>query len=253
MNEFLRLAERAAKAAGALLLERFGTAASGVQSKRTATDLVSDADRDAEELIISTIMAERSGDAILGEETGEAGDGGFRWVIDPLDGTVNFLHGIPHWCVSIAVEDERGAVAGVVSDPFRSETFTAVRGGGARLNGTPIRCSIKTELSAAIVATGFSYLPEERAQWGAQIARLLPEVADVRRAGSAALDLVWCAAGRVDIYAEIPVAHWDRAAGVLIAQEAGCTVGDLPALGASGPGVLVSPSSLFTAARVLVQ
>lgn len=253
MTNLLRLAERAADAAGALLLQRFGTAASGVQSKRTATDLVSDADRDAEDLIIRMIKAERSNDAILGEETGEAGDGALRWVIDPLDGTVNFLHGISQWCVSIAVEDERGALAGVVYDPGRTEMFTAARGEGAFLNGVPIRCSTKNEVSTSIVATGFSYVSEEREQWGAHIARLLPQVADIRRAGSAALDLAWCAAGRVDIYAEVPVARWDRAAGVLIAQEAGCMTEDLPALGASGPGLLVGPPGLFTAARALVQ
>jgi myo-inositol-1(or 4)-monophosphatase len=218
----LALAERAARAAAAVLLERFGGPVRGLDSKTSATDPVSDADREAERAILELIEAERPEDGLLGEEgSRQAGESGRRWVVDPLDGTVNFLYGIPQWCVSVALEDAEGALAGVVLDPVRHELFTAERGRGARLNGEPARVRDGVELGRALVATGFSYESERRAEQAEVVGRLLPLVRDIRRAGSAALDLAWVAAGRLDGFYERGVKPWDCAAGRLLVEEAG--------------------------------
>jgi len=241
----LPIAERAARAAGALLLERFGGPARGVDTKSSGTDMVSDADRDAERLITVMLREAFPADAIVGEESGaHDGDSGRTWIVDPLDGTTNFLYGIPQWCVSIACEDAAGGVAGVIFDACRNELFAASRGGGATRNGTPIRASTLGDLSKALVATGYGYEPAERSRWGATIALLLPQVRDVRRAGAAALDLAWTASARTDAYAEIPCRPWDRAAGVLIAAEAGCEISMLDPIGSSGEGVIAAPPAL---------
>jgi myo-inositol-1(or 4)-monophosphatase len=249
----LDTALRAAHEAGALLLERFRRPAHGVESKSSGTDMVSDADRDAEALIMSVIRAERPDDAILAEETGEsAGASGARWVIDPLDGTTNFLYGIPQWCVSIACEDERSGLAAVVFDATRDETFTAVRGEGTRLNGEHVRVSRIADLSTALVATGFAYRADERAVQGGTVARVLPRVRDVRRLGAAALDLAWVACGRVDAYYESAMKPWDLAAGALLVLEAGGIVSRIPAVGPSGDGVVAAGPALHDALRDLV-
>lgn len=247
------VAETVARAAGALLLERFRGPARGVGVKSSGTDMVSDADRDAETLILSMLTESFPGDALFGEESGgRDGTSGRTWIVDPLDGTTNFLYGIPQWCVSIACEDEDGALAGVVYDPCRDECFSAARGEGATLNGTALRASSQMDPSKALVATGFGYEPLERQRWGAVIAALLPQVRDIRRAGSAALDLAWTAAGRVDAYAEIPCRRWDRAAGALIAAEAGCVVTLLPEIAPAGEGVLAAPPPLHDPLRELI-
>lgn len=248
------VAESVARAAGALLLERFGGPARGVEVKESATDMVSDADRDAEALILSMLAESFPGDALFGEESGgRDGSSGRTWIVDPLDGTTNFLYGIPQWCVSIACEDAAGGLAGVVYDPCRDECFSAARGEGATLNARPIRSSAETNLSKALIATGFGYEPAERERWGAVVAALLPKVRDIRRAGSAALDLAWTAAGRIDAYAETPCRPWDRAAGALIAAEAGCRVTLLPSIGPSGDGLLAAPAALHDPLRELID
>ena len=153
---------------------------------------------------------------------------GRRWIVDPLDGTVNFLYGYPAWCVSVALHDDEGAAVGVVLDPNRDEAFRAVRGQGGEVNGRPLRVRERAELDRALVATGFGYAAERRT-WQADIAaRLLPEVRDIRRAGAAALDLAWLAAGRLDAYYERGLSLWDWAAGRLLVEEAGGVVADLP-------------------------
>ncbi|HTI33195.1 MAG TPA: inositol monophosphatase family protein, partial [Miltoncostaea sp.] len=194
--ELLAIAEGAARSAGALLLERFREPATGVDAKTSRTDLVSDADRAAEALIARAILDARPGDALVAEE-GAAADGGsgVRWLVDPLDGTINFLWGVPHWCVSVAAYDAGGGIAGVVHDPNRGETFTAVRGDGARLDGTPVAVRPPTPVSEALVATGFEYTAEARARQARLLTSVLPAVRDVRRFGAAALDLCWVAAG----------------------------------------------------------
>lgn len=252
-DDLLRIAVDAARAAGTLLVPLFHTPASGVESKSSATDMVSQADRSSEALIRELLRAARPDDAIVGEEQeAEEGTSGMRWVVDPLDGTVNFLFGIPHWCVSIACEDRDGGVAAVVHDPIRDETFTAARDGGAFLGGRRLAISPKTALADALIATGFSYLAEERAIAAQRLTRILPRVRDVRRAGSAALDLAWTAAARVDAFYEVPAKPWDRAAGELLVREAGGITSLLDPIGPSGPGIVAGGPGLHDALRALV-
>ena len=199
-----------------------------MERKSTQTDPVSDADRAAEAAIKELLAAERPEDGLLAEEGSQRdGKSGRRWIVDPLDGTVNFLYRFPAWCVSVALHDGEGAAVGVVLDPLRDETFRAVRGGGCELNGEPVRVREQTDPARALVATGFGYDPERRA-WQAEVAaRLLPRVRDIRRAGAAALDLSWVAAGRLDGYYERGVSPWDWGAGRLLVEEAGGAVEEL--------------------------
>src|SRR5947207_9783282 len=227
-HELLAVAREAASAAASELRERFGQRARDVQVKSTPTDLVSEADVSAESTIRHVLGRRRPDDAILGEEGGETGEGELRWLVDPLDGTINFLFGIPAFAVSVGCEDGRGAVAGVVLDPIREECFAATRSGEAMLNDEPIRGSSATELSTAMVATGFAYDAEVRARQAAVLTRVLPRVRDIRRVGAAALDLAWCACGRFDAYYERGVHSWDVAAGALIASRAGVEIRHLP-------------------------
>ncbi len=236
------LAVRAAHAGGTLLAERFGSTQSGVVSKSTRTDLVSDADRDAEVLILTMIGNARPDDSIQAEEGGSAsGTTGVRWIVDPLDGTINFLWGHPHWSVSIAAVDESGDLVGVVYDPGRRETFVSERNQGASLDGQPLRRSTATDLAEALVGTGFAYDPDERARQAAALASVVPVVRDIRRAGSAALDLAWVAAGRLDAFFETGLSPWDWAAGAALVREAGGTAEVIT----RGPG----RPDLFLAAR----
>ena len=226
VSSLLAIAVEAAEAAGDLLLSRFRGPARGVERKSSTTDMVSDADRDAEALIRELLGKARPDDAILGEEEGESsGASGLRWVIDPLDGTTNFLFGVPQWAVSIACEDGEGGLIGVIHAPCQGETFTAARGGGAFLAGERLEVSRKADLSDALIATGFSYVPEERAAQAEVLRAVLPKVRDIRRPGAASLDLAWTAAARFDAYYEVPSHHWDWAAGVVIVREAGARVG----------------------------
>jgi myo-inositol-1(or 4)-monophosphatase len=229
--------------AGELLLERYVGPAQGVEAKSTATDLVSDADRVSEEAVKELLAAERPEDGLLAEE-GSASESasGRRWVIDPLDGTINYLYRLPAWCVSVALEDSEGSAVAVVHDPLRDETFTAERGQGARLNGDRIRVSGEDRPERALIATGFSYSAEIRAAQAEVVARVLPRFRDIRRAGAAALDLAYVATGRLDGYYERGLKHWDWAAARLIVAEAGGSVAELPGtpagLAAASPGLL---------------
>jgi myo-inositol-1(or 4)-monophosphatase len=231
---------------------RYSGPASGVDSKSSATDMVSDADRDAEAAVTRMLRAARPEDGILGEEGAAAGgSSGRRWVVDPLDGTTNYLYRYRAWCVSVALEDGAGeGLVGVVHDPLNDETFTAVRGGGAALNGAPIRVRGGAPLDAALVATGFGYDPEVRAGQAEVVRRVLPRVRDIRRAGAAALDLCHVAAGRLDGYYERGINHWDWAAGALIVREAGGAV--LPLVGGR-PGLCAARPGLAEELRELVR
>jgi myo-inositol-1(or 4)-monophosphatase len=242
----LAIAEEAARAAAVELRLRFGRQPEGVQSKSGPTDLVSEADVKAEAAIRAMLAERRPNDAVLGEEGGlqHAVSGALRWVVDPLDGTVNFLFGIPLFAVSVACQDASGAVAGVVLDPIRDECFAATRSGPALLNGQTIRGSSRDELATAMVATGFGYDASVRARQAAVVARLLPRVRDIRRCGAAALDLAWVSCGRFDAYYERGVRIWDVAAGGLIASRAGLEVRDLAAMGEEPAGVVVGPAGL---------
>jgi myo-inositol-1(or 4)-monophosphatase len=186
---------------------------------------VSDADRDADALVVRGIQAAFPLDAIVSEEGGAiSGRSGRTWYVDPLDGTINYLYGLPHWSVSIACADANGALAGVVFDPIRDELFRAARGAGTTLGGRPLRASVVTDPGLALVATGFSYDPTERSAQARVMARMAGSVRDIRRAGSAALDLAWVAAGRLDAYFEVSRSPWDSAAGGLLVREAGGAV-----------------------------
>jgi myo-inositol-1(or 4)-monophosphatase len=232
-----------AREAGALLRERFESADRGeVTSKSTETDLVSESDLAAEALIRERLAAERPDDAFIGEEGDDvAGTSGRRWVVDPLDGTVNFLFGIPQWCVSIALEENEEPVAGVVYDAMRDECWSGRTGELPRLNGADVRASGRHELKTALVATGFGYDTAVREVQAAVAAKVLPAVRDIRRLGSAALDLAWTAGGRYDAYYERGVKHWDVAAGALLCRCAGLRVVALNPAPPADDGIMVAP------------
>jgi len=254
-GELLEIATEAARAAGELLRERFlAGGEEATASKSTPTDVVSEADLAAERAIRAVIAARRPGDAILGEEGGETQVGeGLRWIVDPLDGTVNFLYAIPQWCVSVAVHDDDGGVAGVVFDPLRDELFAGERGGRPTLNGAVVAGSQAVELASSLIGTGFAYAAEVRALQAAVVSRLLPQVRDVRRMGSAALDLAWTAAGRYDAFYERGVQAWDIAAGVVLGECAGLSVRSLEAEGVAPAGVIVAPPGLMDALAEIVS
>lgn len=254
MTDLRTLALDIAREAGELLMARFGSPAQGVGSKSSITDLVSDADRDAEALIVRRLRAARPADAIVGEEgTSQHGTSGLAWYVDPLDGTINYLYGVPHWCVTLACADEDGAVVGVIHDPTRAETFVAERTGGAFAGERRLAVSHEAELARALVATGFGYDADVRRRQGATIARVLPHVRDIRRLGSAALDLAWLAAGRYDAYFETGINPWDVEAGILIVREAGGLVTRLGGIGDDRrPAVLASNAALHAHLRELL-
>lgn len=227
-DELLSLAITAAEAGGALLLAG-QPGARQVDAKSSPTDVVTQMDQASEQRIVELIGQSRPDDAVLGEEAGErAGTSGLRWVIDPLDGTVNYLYGLPLWAVSIAVEDEAGALAGAVAVPALGVLYAASRGAGAwRIeNSGREQLAVRdcSEIAGALVATGFGYRADRRADQGRALAQIVPQIRDVRRCGAAALDLCWLAAGHYDAYFERGLQPWDAAAGVLIAREAGAVV-----------------------------
>lgn len=191
-------------------------------SKTSATDAVTEVDRASEALIVSLLDEMRPGDGIVGEEgANRPSSTGVRWIVDPLDGTVNFLYGIGAYAVSIAAEVGGRVVAGAVFDVPRGFMYDGVLGAGSRRDGAPLACSRVGELGMALVGTGFGYEAHIRAQQGALAARVLPQVRDLRRIGSAALDLCLVAAGGLDGFYESGLHEWDRAAALLIAEEAG--------------------------------
>jgi len=195
----------------------------------------------------------RPGDGVLGEEgSADEGTTGVRWVVDPIDGTVNYLYGLPQWAVSIGVEVDGTTVAGVVLNPVADELFAAVLGGGATLNGAPLRCTRATELAQSLVATGFGYDARRRTAQAAVVQAVLPAVRDLRRQGAGALDLCSVAAGRVDAYYEQGLAPWDMSAGLLIAAEAGARTGGLRGRGPSHELVLAAAPDVFDALHDLL-
>lgn len=196
-----------------------------VAAKSTPSDLVTEVDRRTERWLVAEIARYRPGDAVLGEEGGDhAGTTGVRWVLDPIDGTVNFILGIPQYAVSVAVELDGEVVAGAVCNPVTGETFRAYSGGGAHLGDQPLTGPRDVPLSQAVIGTGFSYDADRRARQVAVVAPLLPRIADLRRLGASSLDLCFVADGRLDGYFEAGLNRWDYAAGALIAKEAGCVV-----------------------------
>ncbi len=246
----LALAVEVAGRAVDLLLDGVRRARVTVETKSTATDMVSEMDRASEALIVGALLAARPGDGIVAEEgSARAGTSGIRWVIDPLDGTTNYLYDHPGWAVSLAAEDGTGVLVGVVADAVHREVFTAVRGGGARRNSEPIAPSGRDDLATALVGTGFGYGAERRAAQGAVLAGLLPRVRDIRRMGAASVDLCSVACGRLDGFFERGLAWWDLAAGSLVATEAGAVVSAMDGGPLRAGSVFAATPGIATALR----
>jgi myo-inositol-1(or 4)-monophosphatase len=227
-TRLLELATSVAIEAGQLLVDRLGRTRSWVSTKSSLTDMVTDADRASEALIVRRITEARPDDEVLTEEAGELpGTTEVRWVVDPLDGTTNYLYRFPAWSVSVAAQVDRATVAAVVRDPVRDVTFSALAGHGSWQNGRPLLVSPPPPLERALVGTGFAYDADRRAWQAKVLGAVLPAVRDVRRAGSAALDLCYVAAGHLDAFYESGIRDWDRAAGLLVATEAGAWAGGL--------------------------
>ncbi len=254
----LALATDLARAAGTLTLDMRASARLTPDRKSSVTDLVTVADRAAEALIVEGIVAARPDDAILGEEGADTeGTSGVRWVIDPIDGTTNYVYDLPGYTISIAVEWEGTAVAGVVFDPKADELFAASRGNGATMNGVRLWCGGRgtedpsTEdphslLQTCVLGTGFGYQSAQRLIQAKVLVDLLPIVGNIRRIGSAALDLAYVAAGRTDGYWESGLNEWDAAAGALIAREAGAIVSDLHGGARSQEMTIAAPPAVYS-------
>ncbi len=245
-HDLLALAERVAVQAGRLVAAGRRSHVEVAATKSSPTDIVTAVDVASEELIRREILAARPDDSFIGEEGDDVrGSSDVIWVADPIDGTVNFLYEIPQYAVSLAARVASRVVAGVVHNPMSGETFTAVRGGGALLNGAPIAVSSCSRPEAALVGIGYTYVAEVRRHQASEIARLVPVVRDVRRFGSAALDLCFVACGRLDAYVERGLKPWDLAAGELIAAEAGARVGGLAGAAASELLTVAASRALF--------
>ena len=244
----LTLAEDLAGRAAELSLRRLHEPRTDVRTKATGTDMLTEVDEECERLIVEGIHAARPDDGILSEEGASAeATSGVRWVIDPIDGTTNYIYGHPGYGISIAVEVGGEVAAGVVCDPVHGEVFAAIRGGGATRNGEPIAVSGETDLASTLVATGFGYEPDGRTAQAELVARLIGSIRDIRRMGAAAVDLCSVACGRVDAYYERGLNHWDLAAGTLIATEAGAVAGEL-----EDGTVIVAPPALYGPLRGLL-
>ena len=227
--EFERVACDAAREAGRILRERFAEDKPIVVERKGLHDFVTAVDREAEDVVTAHLLRRFPNHTVMAEEgSPDAERSDHRWIVDPLDGTTNFIHGVPVFAVSIGLEDREGLVAGVVHDPIRDETFHAHRGGGARLNGKPIRCSEPTGMHDALIATGFPFRELTRIdRYLRAFEGFIRTTAGLRRAGSAAIDLAYTACGRYDGFWEIGLSRWDIAAGVLIVREAGGRVTDV--------------------------
>jgi myo-inositol-1(or 4)-monophosphatase len=253
-HALLDLAVATAREAAELVARGRATAGEDVDVKSSPVDVVTAVDTASEELIVGRLLAARPGDGVLGEEgAAREGTSGVRWVIDPIDGTVNFLYDLPAYAVSIAAEVDGEVVAGVVLNVATGELFTATRGGGAHFS-SPARPqpvlltgSRPASLEQTLVATGFGYQVERRRAQGAVVAALLPRVRDIRRFGSSALDLCAAAMGRTDAYYELDLNPWDHAAGALVAAEAGLVLTGLPGRPFAEPMVIVAAPTIATA------
>lgn len=222
-RELLDLARKVAIEAGTLLMKR--PPIFEVTSKSTAIDIATQMDRESEKLIVELLLAARREDGIIGEEgSWRPSTSGITWVIDPVDGTVNYLYGLPGWSVSIAAKDKHGVIAGVVHAPTIGSTWTASRGGGSFFNDHHIHCNDEVALDRALIGTGFVYDVNKREGQGKVIASLLPQIRDIRRMGSAAVDICYVGMGAFDGYFEIGLKEWDMAAASLVASEAGALI-----------------------------
>jgi len=225
-----------------------------IATKSTATDMVTEVDHEAERVIVDGIAAERPDDAILGEEGAQRdGTSGVRWIVDPLDGTTNYIYRYPAFGVSIGIEIDGVLAAGVVHDSARDRVYTGIVGAGAACNGAPIAVRDHADLATALVATGFQPQPERRGWQAGVLTRVLPRVRDIRRGGSAAIDLSCVASGQLDAFYEVGLAEWDMAAGTAIARAAGATVHMLPRATAPTPLLVAAGPRLVDALLALLR
>src|SRR5210317_14820 len=252
----INIAINAAHIAGDLMRQEFPKVASIPVTRKARHDYVTEIDKASEAQIVREIKRYHPDHAILGEESGEQGESEFVWIIDPLDGTSNYLHGMPHFGISIALQVKGRTEHAVVYDPMRDELFSASRGGGAHLNNTRIRVSARTSLDNAIAATAFPF--RQRGMMGVYtgiFSDVFRKIEDIRRNGAASLDLAWLAAGRVDAYFEIGLKAWDVAAGALLVREAGGVVSDFEGNDAveNSHAILAAPYKLMTPLRQIIE
>lgn len=251
--ELLQIAVSVAREAARTAREMRSAGVTGISTKTTATDVVTAADRAVERQVVAALRRIRPADAVLGEEYGDddgstsgGGPGVVRWILDPIDGTVNYLYGLPQYAVSLAAEVDGTVLAGVVCNAATGDEWTATQGGGAWRAGRRLSGSTRTDLAQSLIATGFGYHPDRRAHQAKVLAGLISHVRDVRRFGAAALDLCLAAEGRVDAYYEKGLNPWDHAAGGLIAREAGLRVGGLNGAPPGPDLVVAAPPALFS-------
>ncbi|MFI5888650.1 inositol monophosphatase family protein [Actinoplanes sp. NPDC051513] len=244
-DELLSIAVPIAREAAATARRMRAEAITDVSTKSTLTDVVTEADRAVERQVVEALRAARPADGVLGEEYGESSSGAVRWILDPIDGTVNYLYGIPAYAVSLAAEADGMVVAGVVINAATGDEWTATRGGGARRAGRRLRCSSRTDLSQVLLGTGFGYDAKRRAHQGAVVAQLITRVRDIRRIGAASLDLCSVGEGVLDAYFEKGLNPWDHAAGGLVATEAGAIVRGLDGAPPSLDMVVAAPPAIF--------
>jgi len=253
-TELVELATTIAHEVGAVALAGRKRGLTEVSTKSTPTDMVTEYDKLTEVSIIAALRAARPDDSIVGEEGGgHVGTSGITWFVDPIDGTTNFLYDLPTWTVSLGAHDAQGELAAVVFCPPLRETYTATRGGGAFLNGSAIYCNDVTDIAQCLIATGFNYSPENRLVQAARIPRMIAEIRDIRRLGSASLDLCFVAVGRYDAYYEEHLFPWDLAAGTLIAKESGCTIGSIDGGKILPSAILASSPTVFTQIQDLIR
>jgi myo-inositol-1(or 4)-monophosphatase len=256
-GELLAIAVRIARAAAATARRMRDDAITDVQTKSTDTDVVTAADRAVERQVVQALRRERPGDGVLGEEYGDSAgpaSGAVRWILDPIDGTVNYLYGLPQYAVSLAAEVDGVVVAGVVRNAATGDEWTATLGGGAWRDGRRLGGSPRTALDQTLLATGFGYDAARRAHQGQVLAGLITQVRDIRRFGAAAIDLCMSAEGMVDAYFEKGLNPWDHAAGGLVALEAGLRVAGFDGATAGRDMLIAAPPALFGALHdVLVE
>jgi myo-inositol-1(or 4)-monophosphatase len=247
-GELLAIAVRIAREAAETARRMRAEAITDVHTKSTDTDVVTAADTAVERQVVAALGAERPGDGVLGEEYGDSAaptPGAVRWILDPIDGTVNYLYGLPQYAVSLAAEVDGVVLAGVVCNAATGEEWTATLGGGAWRDGRRMTGSIRTTLDQALVGTGFGYDPARRAHQGGVVAGLITRVRDIRRCGCASIDLCMAAEGALDAFFEKGLNPWDHAAGGLVATEAGLTVAGLGGAPAGKDMVIAAPPALF--------
>ena len=251
--DLVNLATTIAHEVGAVALAGRKRGLREVSTKSTSTDMVTEYDKLTEASIITALRAARPDDSIVAEEGGgHTGTSGITWF-DPIDGTTNFLYDLPTWTVSLGAHDADGELAAVVFCPPLSETYTATRGGGAFLNDTRIHCNEINDIAHCLIATGFNYSPDNRLIQAARIPKIIAKIRDIRRLGSASLDLCFVAVGRYDAYYEEHLFPWDLAAGTLIAKESGCIIGSIDGGDIQPSAILASPPGVFTQIQDLIR